>query len=85
MSDDLLIRQALIDSGSVVGELCKWRSIETAPKDGTRIILAEAGAERSFEGYWGGSNWYSCFDSDMALQLRSTHWMPLPIPPEKSS
>lgn len=66
-----------------------WRPIETAPKDGTWVILyAPAGGVQP--GYWGPSY----FDYDpMWLQYahrsearevvgEPTHWMPLPNSPE---
>ncbi len=64
-----------------------WRPIETAPKDGTRILatwdetwrndrphieVCEAGEEGGwFYGYYGD-----------APAIPPTHWMPLPEPPK---
>lgn len=70
-----------------------WQKIETAPKDGTRIIAFEP------VGSWQGKRWgewriaitywhqpgnpenlgYWC--SSTADKYRPTHWMPLPKPP----
>ena len=59
-----------------------WRPIETAPKDGTRVLVFrqasldhEVGIAR-FE----GGDW--CDDDDF-VYYGVTHWMPLPEPPKK--
>jgi hypothetical protein len=64
-------------------DLCErpqWQPIETAPKDGSIIIVAApaVGAARWSHfrepaGYW---EWFS------GGRCRPTHWMPLPSPPE---
>lgn len=53
-----------------------WRPIETAPKDGTRILAY---------GGWGiaiiwWSSWLEWYDGEGA-HLEPTHWQPLPSPP----
>lgn len=74
-----------------------WQPIETAPKDGTEVLLGGVSTPfangvnpawvdiGSFEerGYC-GSCWYSSAtdrDGDR-LDCDPTHWMPLPEPPE---
>ncbi len=65
----------------------EWQPIETAPKDGTHVLLYRSGEYASLhEGYWklshfggshawGGAGWtFAGFD-------QPTHWMPLPAPP----
>lgn len=61
-----------------------WQPIETAPKDGTQIIIAVAGDE-----YEPGWAWWSALrrawfipNTSIAYQMEPTHWMPLPPPPE---
>lgn len=61
----------------------EWQPIETAPKDGTPVILLREG--KSVVAYWGGqygSRW--CMDEWIAaygLDQHPTHWLPLPDPP----
>lgn len=68
----------------------EWQPIETAPKDGTRIILGYSGSH-SCEGfwmddpsrnYWEDIGWFDS-DSDVLCEhpRKPTHWMPLPKPP----
>ncbi len=67
-----------------------WQPIETAPKDGRRIIVSCDGRVRT--AYWTDNGearrpkpyWY--YDSAMGVKwVRNnppTHWMPLPEPPQ---
>lgn len=55
----------------------EWRPIETAPKDGTRLILATIsdGDVDSSSGYWtdhNGGGWVRF------MPWQPTHWLPLP-------
>lgn len=58
----------------------KWQPIETAPKDGTRIMLGIAGAKAGAAVYllatWDG------ICSHPYVPNTWTHWMPLPAIPE---
>lgn len=67
-----------------------WQPIETAPKDGSAIILGYAGSH-SCEGFWmgdasrnhwGETGWFDS-DSDVLCEHahKPTHWMPLPASP----
>ena len=61
--------------------MSEWESIETAPKDETRVLLYRKGwAENTGVGRWStnGKQWVSV-PGDWAW--KATHWMPLPEPP----
>lgn len=71
----------------------KWRLIETAPKDGTWILLAGGNTQdngdtkRSVVACWGGRSWDYSYEEDSWNVWRCsyadpTHWMPLPDAPE---
>jgi hypothetical protein len=69
-----------------------WQPIETAPKDGTLVLLYFPGGCFSNDGnvcvgFWstdGSDDWFSreC-DSNSMTELGDfpTHWMPIPEPP----
>lgn len=74
----------------------KWQPIETAPKDGTTILLASG--KYVLTGYWetdpgwawkfDGPCWGICEVEDDYYSVYKfpdwpTHWMPLPEPPNK--
>jgi hypothetical protein len=68
----------------------QWQPIETAPKDGTRVLVFEATygmAVAAWDSYW---QWVER-GADYATEvwgngtIEPTHWMPLPQPPEHSS
>ena len=70
-----------------------WQSIETAPKDGSYLLLWEQYSEAPFVGYWSCGSWsvsHEHVDAEGgwdganvvdALSMPITHWMPLPPPP----
>lgn len=55
----------------------EWQPIETAPKDGTPVLVATAFWVR--DAYWSHAfeGWYS----NHSAVPPPTHWMPLPPPP----
>lgn len=68
-----------------------WKPIESAPRDGTLLLLWSKTHEKCFIGYWVDSEefrygkrvrhstfWY-CFEGGQDDSL--THWMPLPGEP----
>lgn len=71
-----------------------WQPIDTAPKDGTRVLLYSPDATESyrrdpddlpiqapeFVGHFSGSRWWSLSHYD-AFRWEPTLWMPLPPPP----
>lgn len=61
----------------------KWEPIETAPKDGTQILMWRDG-RKPFVGHW--YEWPMWKDwSEHGIRLKDmhapTHWMPIPDPP----
>jgi len=59
-----------------------WYPIETAPKDGTEILLTDGHYKRT--GYWARRINRWSMDAAVALNM-PTHWMPLPAPPLSAS
>ncbi len=59
----------------------EWRPIETAPRDNTYYLLYNSVLGDFDIGYKDSTDdsWYD----DMAYDLKPTHWMPLPSPPEE--
>lgn len=72
-----------------------WLPIETAPKDGSTIMLLEDGNDEPFFGFWweGRARWRAStihYDTDgdacVIDRIYSegvSHWMPLPQPPKE--
>lgn len=70
-----------------------WMPIETAPKDGSYLLLWEQYSDAPFVGYWSGGSWsvsHEHVDAEGgwdganvvdALSMPITHWMPLPPAP----
>jgi hypothetical protein len=54
----------------------EWLSIESAPKDGTEILVWDG--ETWYVVDWEIDNWFDGLDS---LPRNPTHWMRLPPPP----
>lgn len=68
----------------------EWQSIETAPRDGTRILLVH-GSYIWLDTWWKGDGTNSDWSSIVAWKQATgktpdapTHWMPLPTPPENT-
>jgi len=65
----------------------EWQPIETAPKDGTNILVFEndneSDAEVMIANYYGGNGHWSISWDDRGIEINPTHWMPLPKPPTK--
>lgn len=70
--------------------MSEWQPIETAPKDGTPIIVGVAGLDRSSgEAHWwqgedgrgGWQTWDGANHRRTVYATTPTHWMPMPAPP----
>ena len=74
-----------------------WQPIETAPKDGTSILLGcnyeRMGKQRVTRAWWERGMWaeamyWSEDDQEFLISqcaFRASHWMPLPTPPNVQS
>jgi hypothetical protein len=67
--------------------MSEWQPIETAPKDGKRILLV-INIDKIFVviGGWDSSWTGQCWVYDtkrIPTDVMPTHWMPLPKPPEE--
>lgn len=62
----------------------QWQPIDTAPKDGARVIVyCDRGARIRIMKYWQPSNPDTPgFWIDGTGSATPTHWMPLPEPPK---
>lgn len=79
--------------GSVLNALCdmarayldaqEWRPIETAPRDGTQILLYCEGREAWTIGFWlePRGDWTGIYDT--FTPDRPIAWLPLPAPPQQ--
>lgn len=56
----------------------EWMPIESAPKDGTDVLLWCGWA---MTGLWHKGEWYTADSVDPIYMV--THWMPLPDPPKE--
>lgn len=82
---------------SVYGQTVNWLSIETAPRDGTWILLAggqsaeheESVSGKVVVGFWNSKFMFSeawsfahYNDDFISEYFEPTHWVPLPEPPK---
>ena len=61
----------------------EWQPIETAPEDGTRVLLFKAGRKVCM-GKYVPADWNWCLEgwkNSNGNFFNPTHWMPLPQPP----
>jgi hypothetical protein len=91
------LRSLCLDRVTEVGELQsaleeierlknQWQPIETAPKDGTPVLLYIPDGHRDRDQRWVGMFKADCWRSlnYSPLSYRPTHWMPLPAAPVTS-
>jgi len=85
------------DTGSVTAAPSEWQPIETAPKDGTFVLVCLAGGP-AFDAYWEARGRVTATDEPGWCDGASSHtngedwllvyypdfWMPLPSPPTSS-
>ena len=65
--------------------MARWQPIETAPKDGTKILAYDPDRGGSCEIlYWGSWKGKGAWQDDEANgYYEPSHWMPLPEPPQQ--
>lgn len=82
------MRQGLHDyrTYAAIAEAMRWQPIETAPKDGTSMLLCrwddnEQDVLPIVSGFWSRLSevWFA---EMVGRNVTPTHWMPLPPPPE---
>ncbi len=65
--------------------MTEWLPIETAPKDGTKVLL-HCDKFVPIVCEWHGGSWRNIwgeFESTWPSKWKPTHWMPLPPSPQK--
>lgn len=76
---------AAADAGARLAVLDTWRPIESAPKDGTEVLLwtmivdVDMGPWRLAGRCTNHKHWWTTVGS---IALEPSHWMPLPEPPD---
>jgi hypothetical protein len=81
--------EAWVSARAALAQPEGWQPIETAPKDGTRIIVAKqsgyvmawASSAYWFERQYKDREKYSGWTDGFDTLATPTHWMPLPAPP----
>lgn len=62
----------------------QWRTMESAPRDGSLLLLGNTAMPTPCIGSWfeksNGEGWWAC----RAIEVTPTHWQPLPAPPKSS-
>lgn len=62
-----------------------WQPIETAPRDGTQILIVSRYRQLGIMiGRWAERNGRWAFAEVVGRNVDPTHWMPLPPPPEST-
>jgi hypothetical protein len=62
--------------------MSQWQLIETAPKDGTEVLLYSHYLRQMFIGGYVRRGAWKLFGHRDLYETEPTHWMPLPAPPE---
>lgn len=82
-------RDNWLHNADAVLALKTWRTIDSAPKDGTDILVWKPHhlvviARWTGHGYIGGPCWFSAYYS-APMPDAPTHWMPMPQPPTETA
>lgn len=68
-------------TGMTEEEARKWQPIETAPKDGTEIIVKRGGKTISLGWYFRSSSRFEGWCDHNGNGITPTHWIPMPTLP----
>ncbi|HTH32579.1 MAG TPA: DUF551 domain-containing protein [Lacibacter sp.] len=92
--DDQSFLDSEVNAMWMIYKVCNaWQAIETAPKDGTNIIVSAIAFNSQYVGevHFRNGKWYCCAnDGELSNDIlddyigwfqNPTHWRPLPIPP----
>jgi hypothetical protein len=60
-----------------------WQPIETAPRDGTRVLASVGVGPAAWRTIASYSDILKCWCGEGLVFNRPTHWMPLPPPPNE--
>ena len=60
----------------------KWQSLETAPKDGTFVLVAHMDGQITIRRHHERTDHWLDDEDFYMTDNHPTHWMPLPPPPE---
>ncbi len=69
--------------------MTEWQPIETAPKDGTNVLVIVVEHPESHcvlrhqDGQWLNDEFFDVISGEQVIWYEPTHWMPLPDPPSK--
>ena len=55
-----------------------WQPIETAPKDGSKIVALVNGELQTIE--WGATRWFETWRYEPLYENVPTHWLPITLP-----
>jgi hypothetical protein len=72
-------------AAQAVEKVAGWQPIESAPKDGTEILVGWVGAKTIRPARWVSMNGWIIYMSTTKPLNPPTHWMPLPSPPVRAS
>jgi len=92
MQADRLLEQAkeinrLLEEITCLRAATAWQPIETAPRDGTTVLLWLVDGQMMIDGEYAIQGFHSAraWRTEFHVTAEPTHWQPLPTPPEGES
>ena len=89
-----LSRAVACEAGAVALRALEWRPIDSAPKDGTAVLLGLSGWTSPFSGWWAKyetedkkPGWTDGTRNEHKeyATFDPSHWLPLPAPPKEGA